>query len=102
MKEQGEERCNSTVPSDTALDGGGINTTNRPLHCGNDSTLCTDGFVGPRAGLERCKNPTRAGIRFPAHLGRREWLYPLMPYAEITPAPSGSLKKTDIHTVGGI
>ena len=64
--------------------GAAVTATNRPLHSRNDSTLCTEGFVGPRAGLERCKNPARTGIGYPAHLGRRESLYPLMPCAEIT------------------
>jgi len=85
MKEQGEERYISTVPSDTALNGAAVNATPWPLHPGNDPVPFAQKASWALGLVWRgTKKPARTGIGFPAHLGRREWLYPVMPRAEIT------------------
>ena len=46
----------STLPSTSALDGGGWSTPSpQPLYARESAgTHCTGGWVGPRAGLARC------------------------------------------------
>jgi len=40
-------------------------------------TLCTGGWVGPRAGLDRCGKSRLTGIRSPDRPGRSQSLYRL-------------------------
>jgi len=54
--QKGEFRYNFTLPLTSALDGGGVvNAMLRPLYPRErPGTHCIGGWVGPRAGLDRC------------------------------------------------
>jgi hypothetical protein len=53
-------------------------TTPRPLYLQEEtSTHFTGGWVGPRAGLDRCEKSRPTGIRFPDRQARSQSLYRL-------------------------
>ena len=54
---EGEYRYRITLSLTSALDGELVNATPRPLYPQErPGTHCIGGWVGPRAGLERCEN----------------------------------------------
>jgi hypothetical protein len=66
---EGEQMYSSTLPSTSALDGvGGQHHAPAALPTGKPSNLCTEGWVGPRAGLEGCgiTRPHRDSIPGPS------------------------------------
>jgi len=59
--------------------GWGVSVTPRPLFTPPEGpgTHCTDGWVGPRAGLDRCGKSRLPGIRSPDRPARSQSLYQL-------------------------
>ena len=76
---EGERMYSSTLPSTSALDGGGCSTPRpgRFTPWERPGTLCIGSCVGPRAGLDGCgkSRPPPPGIRSPDRSARIESLY---------------------------